>query len=477
MNNIELLTLIDDFILDAKLTKQFLLNDITTDLSKSNIGQIVFYKINNDQKTHDIFKQRYMDSHRPLLIMNKKPDYDIDNYILISVDNFLHCQKRILDKLFPFERNLLKIIGVTGTNGKSSVVHLSMHLSNMLGRNAICIGTLGAYDSKTTIVDSFGVTSPSYIDLRKLFFKINHTHQAVFMEVSSHALIQNRLFDIELDTAAWTSFSQDHLDYHKTMKEYFQAKTIIFKQSLKNGGEIFIPFDNDSLFQELNNAVLNDNPKKIILKKADTITSYKNIIINKEFNNGFMKTNLEVALALNQNLWGKINKLDLTTITPPKGRFSKIKINEATVIIDYAHTPDALLNIIEAIKREFSNNKLSILFGCGGDRDTSKRPLMGEIASRYADHLFVTSDNPRTENPQKIIDDILAGMDMASNINVILNRREAINTAIKGLQKNDVLLLAGKGHENYQEINGVKSPFDEFEIVENIKKWLHTNQS
>jgi UDP-N-acetylmuramoyl-L-alanyl-D-glutamate--2,6-diaminopimelate ligase len=287
----------------------------------------------------------------------------------------------------------------------------------------------------------------------------------MFMEVSSHALAQDRLFDIKLDAVAWTSFSQDHLDYHKSMEEYFRAKLLIERKYLKEGHSLLIPFLEKDLAIKINEMSPNTR-----YKVSKTLAERKIEKYPLFYYSPYNKSNVELALQLNEELWNKkIEGFDLEKIQTPKGRFSVIEIGESSmVIIDYAHTPDALINIGSAIKDAFPEHKIIALFGCGGNRDKTKRPLMGKAVCQFADRIMITSDNPRDEKPEDIIIDIIPGIDREYSANI--DRKKAIIECLDEMEEKEILLIAGKGHEEYQEINGTKHPFSDFEIVQSYKQ-------
>ena len=268
------------------------------------------------------------------------------------------------------------------------------------------------------------------------------------MEVSSHALIQDRYYGIEFDEAGWLSFTQDHLDFHKTMDDYFQAKALILKK-LKSSATLFVPAEQQDLFKRLH--ALSSN-----VKMAEIIQGDLPIFFKAKFN----RNNLEVALSIVESLWGKSSPFDFSKLKSPDGRFYIRPFKSNFIVVDFAHTPDALENICRGLKEAYPDHKLKVLFGCGGDRDRSKRPQMGSIASVWADEIYITSDNPRSENPEQIISDILLGI-AGKDYQAITDRREAVQKAFKELKEKEILLLAGKGHEDYILINGVKHPYSD----------------
>jgi UDP-N-acetylmuramoyl-L-alanyl-D-glutamate--2,6-diaminopimelate ligase len=344
-----------------------------------------------------------------------------------------------------------------------------MQVAALAGHPAISIGTIGVQDINGSVIADIESTTPSYIELRKLIHRFQDKYEVCFLEVSSHALAQNRLFDIKLDGAAWTSFSQDHLDYHRTMEEYFDSKLLIEKKYLKENCSLLIP----PLEHNLYDAILKQAPHTKI-KYSKTFNERGLGIVAEEkplfYHSTYNQSNAELSLQLNADLFGEeaIRNIQLKDIKTPPGRFSIIELgSENMVIVDYAHTPDALVNIGSAIKNAFPLHSLTVVFGCGGNRDKTKRPMMGKVVSDFANKIIVTSDNPRDEAPEDIIIDILAGIKVGYE--AVVDRKKAIHAALEGIGKKEIILIAGKGHEEYQEINGVKNPFSDFLIVKNFK--------
>lgn len=442
-------------------------SNITTNLQSAQAEDVVFYKIQNNEKSIEDFNKRLNGRNPALIILNHGAESFVknDNCLFVDSAKFLILQKKILDALFP-NKGTMKIIGVTGTNGKTTTVNLAMHISTLLGHPAISVGTIGVQDVNGALIDDTESTTPSYVEFRKIIHRFQNKYAACFVEVSSHALVQDRIYDIRLDGAAWTSFSQDHLDYHKTMEEYFEAKLLIEKKYLKEGKMLVVP----ALEKELYKKILEKHPNAK-MKIALTLDERKMTERPLFYHSAYNQSNAEVALQLNADLWGeeKINSLSLKSIKTPLGRFSVIEMdNESMAIVDYAHTPDALINIGTAIKKAFPQHSLTVVFGCGGNRDKTKRPLMGKAVAGFADKIIVTSDNPRDEAPEDIIVDIIAGI--GTGYEAMVDRKKAILHALESMKKKEIVLIAGKGHEEYQEIKGVKHPFSDFNIVSQFKR-------
>ncbi len=472
MNKEKLLSLINPFIVSRNNITEIEseISNVATNLQGTKAEDLVFYKVNSkDEKSIDTLKKRLDSSTAGLLILNHGAEFvKNENCIFVDASHFLKIQKIILDELFP-NKNKLKMVGVTGTNGKTTTVNLAMQIASLAGHPSISIGTIGVQDANGALIDDLESTTPSYVELRKLIYRFQDKYEACFMEVSSHALAQERIFDIGLDAAAWTSFSQDHLDYHRTMEEYFKAKLLIEKKYLKENHSLLIPEQEKDLYE----MILKQAPdtKVKVAKTLDERGIGKTLEERPLFyHSSYNQSNAELALHLNEELFGSevLKNIHLKDIKTPLGRFSVIELgNDNMAIVDYAHTPDALVNIGNAIKNAFPQHSLTVVFGCGGNRDKTKRPLMGKAVSDFADKMIVTSDNPRDEAPEDIIIDILAGI--KGSYQAVVDRKKAIVAALGAISKKEIVLIAGKGHEEYQEIKGVKYPFSDFDVVTNFK--------
>jgi UDP-N-acetylmuramoyl-L-alanyl-D-glutamate--2,6-diaminopimelate ligase len=309
-----------------------------------------------------------------------------------------------------------------------------------------------------------------------------------FMEASSHAIHQHRVTGIDFDIAVFTNISHDHLDYHGTFKNYINAKKALF-DSLKSSAIALINKDDKNA-----DVMVQNTDARVRRYALHAMADYKAKVLENQFSGlhlsidgaelysklvgGFNASNLLCVYAV--ALEFGIEKLELltalSTLESVEGRFQYTKSErDITAIVDYAHTPDALENVLKTIKEiRTGNEKVISLVGCGGDRDKSKRPLMAEIAAKFSDQVILTSDNPRTEDPLQIIEDMKAGLDpvgMRKSIS-LADRKEAIKLACSMADSGDIILIAGKGHETYQEINGVRHPFDDFEIVSEMFKSL-----
>lgn len=377
---------------------------------------------------------------------------------------------------YPFKK--FKLIGVTGTNGKTTTTYLVKTVLESMGMKVGLIGT-NQNMIDTTVIPSHH-TTPDSLELMQLFDRMaNECVDAVVMEVSSHSLALDRVAACEFDIGAFTNVTQDHLDFHKTMENYIAAKAQLFTMCracvLNCDDGAFEKMKENSSGDIISYGVENKNG----LSAENIVYGAKGVEFDVIYNGEKAHINLAIP--------GKFSVYNALTATGcclaaglslgeiadglgaahgVKGRIEVVKTNtDYTVIIDYAHTPDGLLNILNTI-RGFAKGRIVTVFGCGGDRDKTKRPKMGKIAGELSDFCIVTSDNPRTEDPGAIIDDILVGISETDcEYIVVENRFEAIEYALDNAKKDDIILLAGKGHETYQILKDRTIVFDEREIV------------
>ncbi len=380
-----------------------------------------------------------------------------------------------------YEEQLSKIIfiGLTGTNGKTTSCYLIYQALNKLGKKTAYIGTIGFYvDGKVKDLDN---TTPDLIELYSMFdYCIQNNVEVIAMEVSSHALELGRVMGIGFDYACFTNLTQDHLDFHKTLDNYKKAKLKLFN-NLRNERIAIINGD-DKFYNEF---CLAEN-KNIIYGTSDRadykIIDYKLYIDSSEFTLLFdnKKYNIILNIPGKYNIYNYLNLLiilnrmgysmetiiDLSLdLKAPSGRFETIKYKNSIVIVDYAHTPDAVENILNNVN-EYRKGKIITIIGCGGDRDRTKRPIMGNIATKSSDFVIFTNDNPRTEDEKVIMNDIISSL-KTTNYIVKYDRKDAIEYGIDMLKDNDILLILGKGHEDYQIIGHEKNHFSDVETAKN----------
>ncbi len=406
--------------------------------------------------------------------------------VVLEQDQELSCEKKLVkdtkkwldDYLvnhYAAQINELTLIGVTGTNGKTTSCFLIYQLLKKLGQKVAYIGTIGYYYEDD--FQELPNTTPNILDLYDLILTaLEKGCQYIVMEVSSHALDLQRIAGLKFKIVGFTNLTQDHLDYHKTMENYLKAKLKIIDYLKEDG--ILIVNNDDSYSKyfkfkqrktfgfEKGDYVAEEYKDKIeksYLKLKTKNISYE-IILNLK--NKFNIYNYLLVFAVLDSLgFAKEEIISKTKeIYPPKGRSEQIKVKKGLAIIDYAHTPDAVLKIITSFK-ENSSAKIITIVGCGGDRDPKKRPIMGDIATTYSDYVIFTNDNPRTEDPTKIMDDIIKGV-KKDNYEIIYDRKEAIFKGLSLIKTNTILLVLGKGHEDYQIIGYEKIHFDDREVIE-----------
>lgn len=418
----------------------------------------------------------------PTAAQKPAPSPDLQTSCLIPYPDMGQACAQLSAAFYGYPAQKLKLIGVTGTNGKTTTTHLIEFLLSQAHQSAALMGTL--YTRWAGYQQTAAFTTPFAIDLqRQLSAAVDAGCQYAVMEVSSHALAQGRVWGCPFAVSVFTNLTQDHLDYHKDMEDYFQAKALLFSPDYLQGRAI----------------VNQDDPygKRLIEQlPADRVWSYSvtdatadlwtsDLVYLPEGVRGTLHTP-QGTIAFQSPLVGQYNianllaavgavlelGLDLAGVAEALSQFSGVPgrmeqvqttpDQDISVIVDYAHTPDSLENLLKAA-RPFIQGRMICVFGCGGDRDRTKRPQMGGIAATLADWAVVTSDNPRTEDPERILQDILAGIPNSVQPTVMVDRAQAIRTAILQAQPGDGVLIAGKGHEDYQILGTEKIHFDDRE--------------
>jgi len=442
----------------------------------------IFFAIKGNKFDGNDYLQEAIKNGAKIIVTEKRPSIKKKNLIFIVSSNVRKLLAEVSYKIL--KKKPKKLVAVTGTNGKSSVADFYFQILYLCHKKVASIGTIGIrYQERKKILDK---TTLDPIQLSNILGDLKKKKtEYVILEASSHGLNQNRLNGLLFDVGIFTNLSHDHLDYHKNMKNYLQSKLYLFDKLIKKRGTIITDAN---------------IPQK---KELTKISSKKNLTLNLIFSkqNGIElishryedeKQILEIRFKhknynFELNLIGKIQinnilmsllaayksgiKFEkiiniLNKIKPVEGRLEKIGNikNNSKVILDYAHTPAALESALINLKDQFPNSKLSLVFGCGGNRDVQKRSLMGGIAEKYSDEIYLTDDNPRNEKPHRIRKDIKKGIKKAY-VNEIPNRKKAIKLAIKNLKTGDLLLVAGKGHEKTQEYRGKKNFFSDQEII------------
>jgi len=413
-------------------------------------------------------------------VLIENPEFKQGNFIL--VEDSRKALSIIASNLYGNPAKKLKLIGVTGTNGKTTTTFLIKQMLENLGHKAGLIGTIQNMIGDRVIETKY--TTPEPLELQRLFSEmVKENIEYAVMEVSSHSLAQERVSGLDFKVGVFTNLTQDHLDFHKTMENYLYAKSKLFKMS-----EIGVINGDDEASKKLlelstarNICYSADKDCCDVIAKnikyqpdgvdyeviAEGKIGHAHVSIPGKFSVYNSLAAISTLLVLGFDLKKILESLKM--VKGVKGRLEVVNTGrDFTVIIDYAHTPDALLNVLTAL-RGVTNGRIVTLFGCGGDRDRTKRPIMGKIAFDLSDYCIVTSDNPRSEEPMNIINDILEGVKGSKTpYKVIENRKEAIEYALKNAKSNDTILLAGKGHETYQILKDKTISFDEREIIREI---------
>ncbi len=368
----------------------------------------------------------------------------------------------------------MTIIGITGTNGKTTSAYLLYQALNKLGRKTAYMGTIGFYlDKKIVSLPNTSVDICDTYDL--LMHAYDNGYKTVIMEVSSHALSNNRLDTLRFDYALFTNLTQDHLDHHKTMENYALAKQKLFKMLKKNGKAIINIDDKYKdyyLLKENNNITYGFNKSdyqiiNIDMSSIGTTFTYKNKnmenILQTKLIGRYNVYNVVLTVAtLNTMGFNNFNEI-VKQLDAPAGRMDKINYKNNNIIIDYAHTPDGLVNFITTVK-EFTKGDIYIVFGCTGDRDRTKRPIMTDIVGKNSKYFIITNDDPHFEDPKQIVDDMTKEY-KNHNYEICLDRKEAIIKGINLLKENDSLLILGKGHEEVMIIKNERIPFNDKKTV------------
>jgi UDP-N-acetylmuramoyl-L-alanyl-D-glutamate--2,6-diaminopimelate ligase len=457
------------------------IHDIVFDSRKANENTLFVAIVGTSVDGHDFIQDAISNGCKAIVV--QKSIHVLENISVIEVQNSSEVLGLLASNFYDNPSRNLSLIGITGTNGKTTIATLLYKLFTNLGYE---VGLI------STVVNMVGIneepsthTTPDPVSLNKLLaHMLDAGCEFCFMEVSSHAVVQRRIAGLKFLGGVFTNISHDHLDYHGTFKAYIEAKKKFFDDLEKDAFAL-------TNIDDKNGAVMLQNTKA---KKHNyalkTPADYKAKVIENQFSGLVLSisgTELWSRLIGDFNAYNLLavyavadllqqDKLDvlekLSNLESVEGRFQYIRSNGGvTAIVDYAHTPDALENVLKTITNiRTKNEKVYTVVGCGGDRDKTKRPLMSAIACEMSDKVIITSDNPRSENPQSIIDEMMTGVEAQhfKKTLSILDREQAIKTACSMSEKGDIILIAGKGHEKYQEINGVKHDFDDMKIVQQL---------
>lgn len=450
---------------------------LTADSRKVTEG-MAFVCINGVARDGHEFAPSAVEKGAAVIICER--DLGLDNQIIVS--SARHAFAAMCENFFGHPLKKLKLIGITGTNGKTSTSFITKQILERCGHKCGLIGTIQNMVGDEVLHTEY--TTPDTYELHSLFARMAEANcEYVIMEVSSHALAQDRVVDLHFAAACFTNLTEDHLDFHKTMEGYFEAKTRLFgmtDSAIVNIDDVWgnkIPIaDNVELMTYGIESGLADLRADNVEFFADGVSFdicamgskiHVKVPTPGKFSAYNALSAAGCALAVGVSLEQIAEALNHSTGI--KGRAEVYPTGrDFTIILDYAHTPDGVENILSSM-RNVSKGRVVALFGCGGDRDPYKRPIMGEAAARLADFVIVTSDNPRSEDPDKIVEQIIPGVEKHNTpYTVIVNRREAMKYAVEHAQTDDVIVFAGKGHEDYQILSTGKIHFDEREVLAEI---------
>ncbi len=459
-----------------------MLSNISMD-SRTVKQQGMFIAVKGENTDGHNFISQAIENGASAVVCEKLPVSRPENATWITVPNSSYALGIIASAFYDYPTEYLKLVGITGTNGKTTVATLLFELFRSLGYKTGLISTVSYNINETVIPASH--TTPDQITLNKLFYEMrNQGCSHCFMEVSSHSVVQNRIAGIKFDGGVFTNITPEHLDYHKDFKSYINAKKLFFDNLPASAFAL-------SNADDPNGVVMLQNTKaRKLFYSLYRVADFKGAVIESTIKGLYMRIknndiyfrlsgrfnayNLLAVFAVSTLLQidDKKTLTAMSKLNPVNGRFQFID-NKKNIhcLVDYAHTPDAVKNALKSINEVRSRNEtLIVVLGAGGNRDKNKRPVMASIAAEYADKLILTSDNPRYENPDAILEDMKKGLNarQLKKTLIISDRAEAIKTACMLALPNDIIIVAGKGHETYQEINGVKYPFDDKKILDEL---------
>ncbi len=472
--------------------------NITADSRKVEKGSVFVCLVGEHTDGHQFIGPAVKAGAVAIVVQNPRqvPDGLLDTYPILKAENTYLALSLLASRFYGKPGEKMQMIGVTGTNGKTTVTHLVEKILSLTGKKVGLLGTLGFKGQGDDNYDDTKHTTPMAVELQALLARVhNDGYDSVVMEVSSHALDQERVNGCDFDLAVLTNLTQDHLDYHKTMSNYFKAKAKLFQSLRPTASEpksAVINLDDEYAQEFIEVCPTNVNVLTYSLSKPeakvyahDVNYTIQGASFRAQTPKGEIQLNLQIAgqfgvynalaavaagVALDVPL--DMIKQALESVSGIRGRFEVVS-QHPPVIVDYAHTPDGLKNVLSAARIVTpEGGRLIAVFGCGGDRDASKRPKMGAIAEQLADMIVVTSDNPRTEDPQQIITDILTGIERFQPERMVVDpdRKSAIHKAIDMARPNDIVVVAGKGHEDYQILADRTIHFDDREVVQEYIK-------
>jgi len=454
--------------------------DSLTCSSKEKVSNGIYFCLKGLNSDGHDFAGESIENGANCLVVEKFLDVPVTQ---ILVEDARVAMSYISSIFYETYKSKMKFVGITGTNGKTTTTFLIREILQKLGKKVGLIGTEGIFINSLMLPAN--LTTPDPINLHKTIKDMeNNGCEYCVMEVSAHAIALNKIDDIYYDVVGLTNITKDHLDFFLTMENYVKCKAKLFDVKHAKSGVINLDAKYNKDIAKKSNIDIFTIGKDADLKLIDTTqtfngTNFKLEFDNKQYNvstnliGDYNISNIMMASAVMTKLGFKLKDV-LSAIKSKEffvpGRCNVLNTNaNFNVIVDFAHTPDGIKNILSTLKKLPHKNIITV-FGCGGNRDKTKRPEMGEVASKLSETVIVTSDNPRNENPETIIDDIVANL-TSKNIIRITDRRSAIEYALSIAKKDDIVAILGKGAENYQEINGIKKHFSDYEVVDNYFKY------
>ena len=461
----------------GNITKE--ISGLEIDSRKIESGHM-FVAVRGTQTDGHAYIGKAIEKGASVIVCETFPDNIDSDITYIKVNDTEEVVGKLATAFYGHPTSKLKLIGVTGTNGKTTIATLLYNMFRLFGYKVGLISTVCNYIDDEAIPTEH--TTPDPITLNKLLGRMaDEGCKYVFMEVSSHSVVQKRIGGLEYSGGIFTNLTRDHLDYHKSFDNYLKAKKTFFDNLPKSAFAL-------TNIDDKNGLIMTQNTKaKVYTYSLRSISDFKGKVLEDGFEGMLMDIN---QIEVNVQFVGRFNAsnllavygsacilgkkpeevlIKLSMLRPVSGRFETLRSNRGySAIVDYAHTPDALANVLKTINDVLDGRGQTIsVIGAGGNRDKGKRPIMAQEAVKQSNKVIITSDNPRFEEPQDIINDMMAGLTQEDKRKVvcITDRKEAIRTACMLAQPNDVVLVAGKGHENYQDIKGVKHHFDDKEVI------------
>ena len=452
---------------------------VTADSREVTPGTVFVAIKGVSQDGHQFIKKAHESG--AIMIIGEEPCKD--NIAYIQVKDSKNALGDLAAEFYGHPSQHMLMIGVTGTSGKTTTTYLIEAILKAAGHQVGVLGTINFRMGETVLPSTH--TTPGAVELQKLLSEMRAAGcTAVVMEVSSHALKQRRTAAVAFDGVVFTNLTPEHLDFHPDMEDYFQSKALLFKGQLQEsrrfGKNPFATANADDPFGQRLIQETGAKPFQLSKDVIARLSGIRGIFQGVKFESAligeFNASNILAAMSVTKGIGidpAEIQK-GISNLEKVPGRLESIKQAGRTVLVDYAHKPDALEKVLHVLRELKGENHLLTVFGCGGDRDRSKRPIMGKCAVTLSDYVIITTDNPRGENPRAIVDEILIGTAGYQNYSVELDRKKAIFSAIARSKSGDLILIAGKGHEDYQIVGGTKAHFDDREIAREALQNLDT---